>query len=36
MTLSAGGPYDYDYDGFAGKELPESRSVDDQEVCLLI
>ena len=29
VTVGSGGPYDYDYDGFAGKELPESRSVND-------
>ena len=33
--VSTGGPYDYDYDGFAGKEIPASRSVNDgkDEVC---
>ena len=29
VTVGSGGPYDYDYDGFAGKELPASRSVND-------
>lgn len=36
VSAGSGGPYDYDYDGFAGKENPASRSVNDgndEEVC---
>ena len=31
VSAGTGGPYDYDYDGFAGKEMPASRSVNDEE-----
>ena len=36
VSAGNGAPYDYDYDGFAGKENPASRSVNDgndEQVC---